>query len=113
MAPIPQRLVAVCYFELGQHTHLAVLIEIFNQFVIAFQIINLDRFTIDRLVTILNRLDRDVQVHITVQAGATGDQAPVLGADFSGDVGGASASMDSADRAESRSVHKNGMHLVR
>ncbi len=39
----------------------------------------LDRFTIDRLVTILNRLDCGVQVHVTVQSGAAGDPAPVLG----------------------------------
>ena len=29
--------------------------------------IKLDRFTIDRLMTILNRLDQDVDVHVTVR----------------------------------------------
>lgn len=41
----------------------------------------LDHFTIDRLVTILNRLDRGVQVHVTVKPGAPGHPAPVLGAE--------------------------------
>jgi predicted XRE-type DNA-binding protein len=33
---------------------------------------DLSRFTIDRLVTILNRLDRHVEVRLTVRAGPTG-----------------------------------------
>ena len=41
----------------------------------------LDRFTIDRLVTILNRLDCGVQVHVTVQSGVAGEPAPVIGAE--------------------------------
>jgi predicted XRE-type DNA-binding protein len=41
----------------------------------------LDRFTIDRLVTILNRLDRGVQVHVTVKPSGAGHPAPVLGAE--------------------------------
>lgn len=40
----------------------------------------LDRFTIDRLVIILNRLDCGVQVHVTVQSGDGGNPAPLLGA---------------------------------
>ena len=39
----------------------------------------LDRFTIDRLVTILNRLDCGVQVHVTVKSGSARHPAPVLG----------------------------------
>jgi predicted XRE-type DNA-binding protein len=41
----------------------------------------LDRFTIDRLVTILNHLDRGVQVHVTVKPSGAGHPAPVLGAE--------------------------------
>lgn len=43
---------------------------------------DLDRFTIDRLVKILNHLDRRVEVHITFRpAAATGNPAPALGAE--------------------------------
>ena len=38
----------------------------------------LERFTIDRLVIILNRLDCGVQVHVTVQPGDVGNPSPVL-----------------------------------
>jgi len=41
----------------------------------------LNRFTIDRLVTILNHLDRGVQVHITVKSGAAGHPASALEAE--------------------------------
>lgn len=41
----------------------------------------LNRFTIDRLVTILNHLEHGVQVHITVKSGAAGHPASVLGAE--------------------------------
>ncbi|MCU0563095.1 MAG: helix-turn-helix domain-containing protein [Desulfobacterales bacterium] len=38
---------------------------------------DLDRFTIDRLVKILNHLDRRVEVHVTFRpAATTGDPAP-------------------------------------
>ena len=43
---------------------------------------DLDRFTIDRLVRILNHLDRRVEVHITFRPVATtGDPAPAPGAE--------------------------------
>ena len=41
----------------------------------------LGRFTIDRLVTILGRLDCSVQVHVTVTPGSVRGSSPVLGAE--------------------------------
>ena len=42
---------------------------------------DLDRFTIDRLVTILNRLGRGVEVHVIVKTGADGHSGPAIGAE--------------------------------
>ena len=39
---------------------------------------DLSRFTIDRLVTILNRLNRHVEVRLTVRAGPTEHKAPIF-----------------------------------
>jgi predicted XRE-type DNA-binding protein len=38
--------------------------------------VKLDRFTIDRLMTILKRLDQDVDVHVTVRPNQNGAAIP-------------------------------------